>query len=227
MKKLVLGTLLLAGLSQALTGCIISSDDDNGGGGGDGILYRVTWACPPDADSITFTATDTASGASLSPDTFDCADGTADILYDAGSYDIDILPEGAAGDFYDQVDSISGVDGDLIQADYDFTAVGDNGFFALTWTLNGEDASTACDANATPTLGVLVTLVGTGDGTDELFDCVDGGDVTDSYPLGDYTIDVSARDDTNTAISEPDPISTSLDFSDQLNDLGNIDLVIQ
>ena len=224
MRKLVLGTLLLAGLSQALTGCIISSgDDDNGGGGGTGILYRVTWTCPDAADSITFTATDSASGASLSPDTFDCAAGTADILYDPGSYDIDIQPSNGAGDdFYDEVDQVSGNDGDLVQANFDFLAdVGDNGFFGLTWTMAGEDPATGCDANGVADV-VLVMLTSPAGSADVTFNCTDGNGVTDPLPLGPYQLGVTAEDSGGNALSNIDPVNLSLDYGDQFNDIGNV-----
>ncbi len=107
MRKLVLGTLL-AGLMLAGSGCIISGDDDGDDGIGDGsddggddggigrcgesfvgILYEPTWVCPPDAESITFTAFPDDGGGSLEPDNFDCAATQPPaICYDPGIYDI-------------------------------------------------------------------------------------------------------------------------------------------
>jgi hypothetical protein len=245
MKKLVLGALMSAGLLQAGTGCIISGDDDDGDdvivddgddisddvgddGTGDGILYQVTWLCPPDADEIDFTYTPFDSSTSLRTDTFDCANGDvgAEILLDPGSYDVDIVPIGDIGTFAGVVDTVEGGDGSLVTADYaDFPD--DAGYFFLTWAIDDEDPAIVCPKIDSAGVGVLATLVGPNDGFDDLFNCEDGVGTTDALPLGEYAIVVDLL-----GPSEEDQVYDSievdgvvLDFGDQLFDLDDFNFI--
>lgn len=249
MKKLVLGALMTAGLLQAGTGCIISGDDDNDDdvvvddgddlgddvgddvgddGTGDGILYQVTWLCPPDAIDITFTATPFGSNNSLRTDTFDCEDGDvgAEIFYDPGSYDIDIIPVGGIGTFAGVTDTVEGDDGDLVTADYsDFPD--DAGYFFLTWQIEGDDPAIVCPEIDSAGVGVLATLVDTDEAFDDLFNCEDGSGITDALPLGEYVINVDLLPP-----KEGEPLYDSiqvkgvvLDFGDQLYDLDDFDFI--
>ncbi|HTE50637.1 MAG TPA: hypothetical protein VK698_07200 [Kofleriaceae bacterium] len=228
MKKLVLGTLLTAGLLQAGTGCIISGDDDDddvtvddGDDGVAGLLYEPSWLCPPDAETITINVVPVGSSTGFE-DNFDCAVGEASIQLDAGSYDATITPEGSIGTFLELTDSFDGNDGDLIAATYD-TFPEDAGYFFLTWTIDGEDPAVACDELASAGVGVLSTLVGTADATDDTFDCDAGQGLSTEVPIGDYTVEVSLLDQDELAIDSFEPTTEAIDFGDQLNDLGDYD----
>lgn len=249
MKKLVLGALMTAGLLQAGTGCIISGDDDDGDdvivddgddvsddvsddvgddGTGQGILYQVTWLCPPDAVDIDFTATPVGSATSLKTDTFACENGDvgADIFLDPGSYDIFIEPVGPIGTFAGVTDTVDGDDGDLVIRDYaDFPD--DAGYFFLTWQIDDDDPAVVCPKIDSAGVGVLATLVGPGDGFDDLFNCEDGVGTTDPLPLGEYAIVVDllgpAEDDPVYDSVEVDGVA--LDFGDQLFDLDDFNFI--
>ena len=240
MSKLVLVSFSLAGLLQAGAGCIISADDDDdvtdrGDGNTDdsgdtqGILYQPTWTCPPDADTITFTATPAGSSTSLLPDTFRCAEATGDILYAEGDYDIDIQPDNEAGEaFLNQTDSVTGVDRDLVRATYIFPDSG--GFFGLTWTIDGAEPTASCTELGADRLAVDATLVDTSELFTDEFPCEDGQGITDvepaGWPIGEYVLDVSLVDATGTAISDASPISgVSIDFGDHLSSIGTVDFV--
>ncbi len=249
MRKLVLGTYL-AGMVLAGSGCIFTSDDDDDGisddgddlgddGGDDGgiarcgesfvgILYEPTWVCPPDAESITFTAFPDGETVSLTPDNFDCGEVQPPaICYDPGIYDIEILPEGGIGDFAPQFDSLDGVDGDLFDGDYVFSDVG--GFFALSWTIDGADPAKACEPGET--ISVTATLAGSKDKPfiDEDIPCEDGGATIppglDGWPVGTYTLDIALIDAKDVAISVPEPFEEDIAFEGELFDLGTIDLL--
>ena len=222
MKKLVLTALALAGLAQAGTGCIIVSDDD---GGDAGILVQVSWLCPPDADGIDIAALPDGSDLTLDPDTFDCADPGADILYDAGGYEILATPfNGAGDDFVTLVsDRISGIDGDAIPVDFEFPDA--DAYFQVEWTINGYDPATECANVGADGAAIDATLSGPDTLYSTEFYCEDGVGVSDPMPLGNYTIDLSVTDGGG-AISEPDPFTDTLDFGSQLRDLGVVDLTV-
>jgi hypothetical protein len=246
MKKLVLGALMTAGLLQAGTGCIISGDDDDDGdvivddgddigddigddvgddGTGDGILYQATWLCPPDAVDIEFTYTPVGSASSLRTDSFDCAnDAGAEILLDPGEYDVFIEPVGPIGTFAGVTDVVEGDDGDLIIRDYaDFPE--DAGYFFLTWQIDDEDPAIVCPKIGSAGVGVLATLVGPGDGFDDLFNCEDGAGTTDALPLGEYAINVDLLDPDEVPYDTVEVDGVFLDFGDQLYDLDDFNFI--
>lgn len=238
MRNLVLGTLLTAGLLQA-TGCIISSDDDDDGisdgaddggdGSGTGILFDPTWICPPDADTITFFATRVGGTTSID-ETFNCGETLPDaILYDAGDYTIEALPEGDIGPFHSQFADIGGDDGQLID-DVDFVFPDDGGFFSVTWTIDGLDPVKSCADLGADSLAVDATFLD--DPGLELVDefpCEDGIGVTDidplGWPIGEYVLDISLVDSAGKAITDPNPVTkVFIDFADHLSDLGTVDV---
>ena len=221
MKKLVFCALALAAMAQASTGCIIVSDDDDGGSAG--ILVQASWICPADATGISIAGLPAGSDTTLTPDDFDCADGGADILFDAGDWEILATPFNDIGDEFVTFtsDPFSGVDGDAFPIDFDFPDA--DGFFQVEWSINGQDPLTECDVVAADGAAIDATLTGPDQLYSTEFACVDGIGVSDPFPLGDYMIDVSVTDG-GTAISDPDPFGASLDFGSQLNDLGLVDL---
>jgi hypothetical protein len=249
MRKLVLGALLTS-LMLAGSGCIISSDDDeddgigDGGDGGDGggdfvdecgdsfvgILYQPSWVCPPDADSIAFTAFPSDGSGAIESEPIACGDvQPANICYDPGIYDIEALPLGDIGDFAPQFDSFDGVDGDLFEHDFVFSDVG--GFFDVQWTVEGLDAADAC--NPGETIEVTATLASDPGKPfiDSDIPCDAGSAIVpadlDGWPLGEYTLDIALIDAGGKAISVPDPFSgVFIDFEGHLSpDVGTVDLL--
>ena len=64
----------------------------------------------------------------------------------------------------------------------------DAGYFFLTWQIDDEDPEIVCPEIGSAGVGVLATLVGPGDGFDDLFNCEDGSGTTEALPLGEYAI---------------------------------------
>jgi hypothetical protein len=238
MKKLVLVTLLMAGLIPAGSGCIFTSDDDDDGadgadgadgsdgsdGGGEGFSFLATFDCPPDADVMVITVTPAGSSTSQEPEEFDCAAGEGEILLDAGDYDVELLPEGDIGEFAAQSDSFTGADGDEVTLDFVFPD--DVGFFTLTWTLSDDLGPIECADLASAGVSVVSTLLGPDTLTDDIFDCEDLGGTTSELELGPYSVSMSILDKNDEAIGVADPVETELTYGDELQDLGNFDVVV-
>jgi hypothetical protein len=240
MKKLVLGTILMAGLLQGGAGCIISGDDDDDDVGdvtdnSDDVgepefLYHADFTCPPEADEIIITPTPVGSGTSQDGEIFGCEELFGEIVFSPGDFDIEVLPVNASDDvFAAQFSTISGDDGDEIVEAFDFPQ--DGGFFQVSWTIDGGDADLSCAELGADAVAVDATFLDDPDLelVDE-FPCEDGFGVTDidpeGWPLGEYVLDISLIDVKGGAISDPAPLSGEfIDFADQLNDLGNVDFV--
>jgi hypothetical protein len=252
MRKLVLVTLLSAGLIPAGTGCIFTSDDDDDDGipsddgdddgddGDDGdpgvcgesfvgILYNPTWVCPDEADTVTFFAFPEGEDQPLAPDEFDCdATQPPDICYDPGSYDIEVLPENAAGDSFQSLFSVvDGVDGDLIEEDFEFT--NDGGFFQVAWTLEGAEPADACEEGEV--VDIVATLLEDPDlKLEASAPCLDGSAIVPAdeagWLLGTYELDVALLDAKGMPQTMPLVIDDDLLFGDELRDLDTVDLLL-
>ncbi len=231
MRKLVMCVLFMAGLVQAGTGCIITSDDDDDGGDGNtppGVLIAITWLCPPDADTVAVTASPAGSSTSLPTDRFACGEGALNLRVDAGSWDVEVQPEGSAGQFLGLTQTITGVDFQRVPIDFAFPDTG--GFFFLTWTIDQLAAADGC--NPGEQVEVIATFAD--DPSAPLvadFPCDVGAGVAPNdddagWPIGDYTLDVALIDASNQPISVPDPVTgVSINFPDELFDIGDLDLV--
>ena len=232
---------MTAGLLQAGTGCIISGDDDDGDdvivddgddlgddvgddGTGDGILYQVSWICPPDAIDIEFTYTPVGSATSLRTDNFACENGDvgADILLDPGEYDVDIIPVGDIGTFAGVTDVVEGGDGSLVVRDYvDFPD--DAGYFFLTWTIDGDDPAIVCPEIGGDGVSLLATLIDPEEAFDDIFECDPGEATTAELPIGDYVLDLTVIDADEVVIADTPTIEDSIEFGDELRDVGDFD----
>jgi hypothetical protein len=238
MKKLVLGTILIAGLLQGGAGCIISDDDDDddvsddvtddGDDTGEAeFLFRAEFTCPPDADQVLITPTPVGSGQSQEGELFDCAETFGEILFSPGDFDIEVLPVNDADeDFLALTATISGDDGDEVIVPFDFPQ--DGGFFQLTWTIDEAEPELSCAEIGADAVAVDATFLDEPDLelVDE-FPCEDGIGITDfdpeGWPIGEYVLDISLIDAEGVAISDPAPLSGEfIDFADQLNDIGNV-----
>lgn len=244
MKKLVLGTILMAGLLQGGAGCIISGDDDDDDVGdvsddvtddSDDVgqpefLFRAEFICPPEADEVVITPTPVGSGQSQDGEIFGCEEEFGEILFSPGDFDIEVLPVNASDDvFLAQVVTISGDDGDEVVEEFVFPQ--DGGFFQFTWTIDDVEPDLSCAEIGADAVAIDATFLDDPDLelVDE-FPCEDGVGLTDldpeGWPLGEYVLDISLIDAKGFAISDPAPLDGEfIDFADQLNDLGNINFV--
>jgi hypothetical protein len=239
MKKLVLATLMIGGLAQA-TGCIITSGDDDPG---DGFAqFRVGWTltagendnvatCPPGA--TTAQVVTTRSGTSCNPnspgagcfvDLFNCADGeNATALIPLGSYDVFVnITDTSTATLFAQ-SFVQGAnlstDGSLVPVNFTFPV--DGGFFELSWTLSDAGGQLSCADEEIGAVSVLATLIDDSSFNDDIFRCEDGSAITGKQFIGDYTVVVSILDELDdSVVQDADPIDTSIDFGNEINDLG-------
>jgi len=232
MKNLVFAALLLGGLSQA-TGCIISSDDSSSDGS-----FLVSWdlqtrlAASPgaiscaDAGVTTIRTTSQPVAGGMIVDLFDCSvgvDETAPLPQTDYTVWVDALDSADAlvAESFSQDASI--FDTNPVGVDFSFPV--DIGYFGLTWTLTRDGVQETCADEGGDGLEILSTPVnGGGTGFDEIFDCSDGSATTTSdLPLDDYTVSITLIDANDQPLNNPENKSTSLDYGNQLNDLGNFE----
>ncbi len=232
MKNLVFAAILLGGLSQA-TGCIISSDDSSSDGS-----FLVSWdlqsrlAATPgaisctDAGVTTIRTTSQPVGGGMIVDLFDCGVGVDETAP---------LPQTDYTVWVDALDSANALVAESFSQDasiFDTNPVGVNfsfpvniGYFGLTWTLVNSGSPVTCADVGGDGLSILSTGVnGGGSGIDEIFDCTDGTATTTSdLPLDDYTVSITLIDANDQPLNTPENKSTSLDYGNQLQDLGNFE----
>lgn len=234
MRKLVLVALVIGGLSQA-TGCIISSDDDDDDDFQSGYI-DFTWnltegvdetpaACPPGATTVRSISIP-STGQEI-PDAYDCADGghvSAGLPPD--TYTVYLNVENDNGSvLYAQSYSETGVEvteGGTTPLTFDVAV--DGGYIGLTWTIEGGEATTAaCDGVGATDVGVLATLVGTADATDDLFDCDAGEGTTKKILTGEYTVEVSLADAGGALCDVCAERDVTIEYGNYFEDLGNFD----
>jgi hypothetical protein len=227
MKNLALATLLL-GATSVLAGC--PADDPTA-------QFDVEWILTSDlgdlyctaagVDTIKVTSRGAAAGDFV--DLFDCIDGfNATALLPLDDYTVWIDALDAGNNLVAQSNSqlaTLDLDGELVPLDFDFPV--DGGFFALTWTLV-DDATNdplTCGDVAAGSVEVISTPVGGGGtGLSDIFDCVDLEGVTAKLPLDTYTVVVEVLEEgTELSLGTSNPREETLDFGNELIDLGNFE----
>lgn len=213
-KNLVTTSLLALGLSHA-TGCIIESDS--------GFDLDVSWVCPANADGIVISTRNVDNG-QANDDAFGCAEGNGIIVLDAGSWDVFATPEASGLSFASSdVEPVDAADGDLVLIDFSFPE--NDGFMALTWTIDDADPAPACGDLASAGVSLIATIAGTTTALEDLWNCGDGGGVTSPMPLDDYVAVFSLLNDVEESLADSEPRNVTLDYGDQLEDLGNFNFV--
>lgn len=251
MKNLVLTSLVCGVVAQLGTACVIVADDDNNNpppppdaapppppdaappGPGE---FEVTWTllageaqsavpCPPAVIDIRITADpnpDVANDEDIY--LYDCTDevGYADGL-PPGIYDVwvDLLDED--GNLLAQSDIEAGVDLDFderILLDFRFSY--DRARFALTWTIFDNDVASTCEGVGGEDVSLLLTVAGTTEADDFIFSCVAGQGVSNPLAIADdYVGKVSLLDGDNLVIDDADAENLTLEWGNQIKDLGN------
>jgi hypothetical protein len=229
MNKLVFAALLLGGLTQA-TGCIIVSDDDDETG-----YFNVSWNLTEGANDTTASTCpgDTVEvvservGGTQFVDLYDCVDGSGETAaLPLGDYNVWVNVK--QGDTL-MAQSFLGtasidLDGETVPIGFDIAI--DGGYFGLTWSMTDDLADLTCGDVGAGGVSVLSTLIGPNTGIDDIFDCTDGSATTPKLDLGDYTIVVSLLDAVDDSVLGASmPRETSLDYGNELNDLGNFEFV--
>jgi len=238
MKNLVFAALVLGGLSQA-TGCIISSGDDDTGG------IHASWSLierlatdPPadnaiacgDAGVATIRVTSRPVGGGTDyVDLFDCIDQNGHTA---------ALPTGGYIVWIDALDSGNGLVAESFSGDYTVTSGGTTGAdfsfpvdvanMDFTWTLvdAATNAALSCSDVASGGVDVIATPVANQTTfTANIFNCEDGsGRAIDNY-LGDNTVvvDILDQSDPPLALGTSVERTVTLDFGNQVEDLGNFE----
>ncbi|MCA9677569.1 MAG: hypothetical protein KC464_21275 [Myxococcales bacterium] len=231
MKKLVISAIALAALSQA-AGCIFVSDDtgdDVPAGTGtvtaSWTLYddQATTGCPAGGDTAAIYA-QRAGDATPYVDLYDCVDGTGSAMdLPLGDYTVWVeIGDGSGFVAQSQPAAISlATDGQVTTAFFEIDVY--NGFFDVSWTINGGSCSTIANNG----VSVLSTASGTTSGVDDVFDCADGENpaiaTTGALPVADYVISVALLESGgNAAIGQADEIQESITFGNEFVDLGNV-----
>jgi len=234
MKKLVFVALVAFGAMHA-GGCIITSGDDDGPIEGEG-FFDVTWSldpgCPAGGTTAQVLSQEVdASGnpiGSATEDLFNCSDGggTTAALF-LGDYDVTVnITDDSTNTLFAQSNvAEAALITDLATVGVSFAFPTEEGFFGLTWTLDGVDPTPADCADAgSGGVAVLATLVGTAEATDDIFDCDAGEGVTSEVPIGDHQIEVALIDENEAAIDPVPSFTASIEFGNEIADLGDFDL---
>ena len=222
MKKLVLGSLLLAALASQTTGCIITSDDTEE----DFATITADWSfhnvsptgllspenpCPDGFSAVALHTQEVDSTLRLIPgtatvDVFDCSRGSdfTDALVPAvyEAY-LSVTSPGGASLYADTIPVIV----DVTVSDKNFSAkiVQNGGYGKFGWDLidMSTNALLSCaDATRVDGIEINTTLVNSTSGTTDQFDCADHVAYTDAVMAGTYTVQVNAVMD-----ATPDPIA--------------------
>jgi hypothetical protein len=225
MKKLVLGSLLLAALVSQTTGCIITSDDDSS----DFATVDAEWSfrtvnptgqlsppnlCPSGVDTVSLHAQEVDStGRLIGPeviDAFNCVDmkNFSDPL-PPGLYETWITVSGPTGLYATSISAFV----DVTTSDKTFTAeiIDNGGYFKLGWDLKSQStaAPLACrDLLAgKDRVGITATLVtNTSVFVADNFDCELGetfSTFSDAVAKGTYDVAIEPVDSNGGKIGDP------------------------
>lgn len=237
MKQLVVPAILAAS-SVLATGCFFVDDDDDdfSGVGFFGVSWELDPGCPAGATTAQALSqrVDASGNAIGSPieDLFDCEDGrdTTDPL-PLGLYEVTLnITDESTDELFAQsviVEAELDLDEEVVSVDFDILT--DQAFFFLTWTIDGDEATTAaCDAAGADAVRVLATLASSGDATTDSRSCDDGGGETSALPLGDYVLEIDLVDAAGGGVviaDGPAPFEETLAVGNESNDIGDFDFV--
>lgn len=252
MKRLILSALVLGAASQA-AGCIIVSDDDPVGDArvswsllsADGDGNVIAAGCPAGADSaIVYSLPEGAPAADAYIDKFNCADGagTADLLppgrYQTWvrltSFDEVILHAESGSRLADVADGL------VTPVGFDIFV--DHAFYLADWTLSPVGGGQATCGQIVGEDGVSIGATHTGGAfIDTIVDCESGENgaiaTTDPMPSSigpggsQYTISIALINAAGDAIGTAPTIAASpdraLNYGNEYQDLGTVDIVVQ
>jgi len=212
MKKLVLGSLLLAAVASQTTGCIITSDEELATINAEWSFHNVSPSgtlspsnpCPAGYDTVVLHTTEVDAlnqpfGAPI-VDLFDCPDMrhlSAEL--DPGVYQAFVSVENDAGGLYAK--SLAAIV-DVVDSDKTFRAeiVQNGGYFELGWDLVDQltNAPLGCpDVPEIDAIGLTATIANGSDFVADDFDCIDGEKFTtftSAAPAGTYVVRVQPVD---------------------------------
>lgn len=246
MKKLVLGSLLLAALVSQTTGCIITSDD-----GDDFATMDAEWSfqevdasgrpvrenpCPAGFDTVALhnQQFDPVTDGDIGPeviDLFDCVDGAnfTDEL-NPGVYEtfLTVTSPGGASVYASSISAVV----DVTTSDKTFaTQIIDNGgYFRVDWDLRRQGTNTLLTCSDVANIDgveITATLSGTSTAVVDTFDCEDRFGYSASVREGTYVVKVDAINTSEQAIGPGVLLNNrTVGIRNDIEDLGIVELAI-
>jgi len=239
MKKLVLGSLLLAALA---TGCIITSSDDSG----DLATINAQWSfhtvnqkgdlsppnnCPSGYGTVTLHSQEIdASGRAIGPefqDVFDCIDMqhlSAEL--EPGVYRSFLeVTAGRGGSLY--ADTIP-AEVDVTVSDKTYTAqiVDNGGYFKAAWDLRNAQTSAPVGCSGLGGVEISATITGSATSIFDTYNCTDGFAITDPLIEGTYLVQVTALNSADQKIVTKDIPTQTIRDRNEVTDLGMVQLAL-
>lgn len=240
MKKLVLNAILLGGLAQLATGCLIVGDD-----GGDpppppvetGAI-DVAWSlvagdanaptdCPPEAPFAAVYYEDSLNDQYV--DLFNCVDfaGLSQELFPDAYFtwvelhtEAEELWAASEGQLVDVF-----VDTNTEAPIFEFSV--DRGAFFIDWEIQDGGVAITCEDALATEFALDSTYNATNELENDYFPCTDYEGRTDVLALGEWSVVPSIIDDTQLAIASGDSIDDSLLYGNDIRDLGTVILDLQ
>lgn len=245
MKKLVLGSLLLAALASQTTGCIITSD-----GGSEFATINAEWSfrtvnpsgqlSPPNSCPTGFGTVELHSqevDASLRPigienlDLFDCIDMRhLSAEMDPGVYDtfLRVATSGGGSLYAESLPAI--VDVTVSDKTFSTDIVDNGGYFRVAWDLReqGTNAPLDCvDVAGIDGVEISSTIAGAQDGVTDIFDCEVGAEFSNPVMAGTYVVTLEALDTAQQAIGQGALLNNKIMRDrNQVTDLGTVTLLV-
>lgn len=220
--KLALSALCLGALFQS--NCVVEGEGDFD------VSWQLTPGCPTADASVEINAQNTVTK-KVFTDIYNCTDGQGLMSrLPIADYDVWIDVRSADGvTLFAQSNLIAtsiDFDGDLVQVDLPTFSVAE-AFFGFTWTLADGAGATTCQDVFADTVAIEATLVNSTSAVRVgLFDCDAGTAITDPLALGEYEIFLDI-------LQDPDLLGSSLkrsetlEWGNQLNDIGNFEFTFQ
>ncbi|HWO24984.1 MAG TPA: hypothetical protein VNO30_39865 [Kofleriaceae bacterium] len=249
MKKLVLGSLLLAALISQTTGCIITSSDDVDD---EFATINAEWSfhevdasgrpvvtnpCPAGFDTVALhnQQFDPATGRDLGSeviDLFDCVDmrNFTDELV-PGVYETFLSVTSPGGASIYATSLAATVDVTTVDKTFSSDIVDNGGYFKVGWDLRRTSATgtlLACrDVANIDGVEITATLSGSSAAVTDTFDCEPGVDFSAAVMEGTYVVKVDAINTSNQAIGAGELLNNKvMRDRNQVTDLGIVTLVI-
>jgi hypothetical protein len=245
MKKLVLGSLLLAALASQTTGCVITSSDD-----AEFATINAEWSfrsvnpsgqlsppnnCPTDFGTVELHSQ--LVDANLLPlgsedlDLFDCVDMrhiSAEL--EPGVYEtfIRVASAGGSSVYAESLSEI--VDVTISDKTFSTDIIDNGGYFKVAWDLReqGTNAPLDCaDVAGIDGVEISSTIAGTQDGVTTIFDCEVGADFSAPVMAGTYVVTLEALDTAEQPIGQGALLNNKvMRDHNHVADLGTVTLLV-